>query len=100
MYYSMHVGDFLQFGGSLRIYTLTGPCEKMLPEEKVVLRDEDRRPKTSESAEKKYVKAPKIKIQFLGERHAQSGGSIQEQLQQATWGFDEDAVRLLPQSEE
>ena len=44
MYYSMHVGDFLQFGGSLRIYTLTGPSEKMLPEEKVVLRDEDRRP--------------------------------------------------------
>lgn len=103
MYYSMHVGDFLQFGGSFRIYTLTGPSEKMVPEEKVVLRDEDRRPKTSESSEsseKKYVKAPKIKIQFLGERHAQSGGSIQEQLQQATWGFDEDAVRLLARNKE
>ena len=72
----------------------------MLPEEKVVIREEDRRSKTSEPAEKKYVKAPKIKIQFLGERHAQDGGSIQEQLQQATWGFDEDAVRVIPRDEE
>lgn len=87
----MHVGDFLQFGGSTRVYTLTGPSDKMLPEEKVVIRDEDKRPKEQVSTEKKYVKAPKIKIKFLDERHAGDSG-IQEQLQQATWGFDEDAV--------
>ena len=90
----MHGGDFLQFGGSMRVYTLTGPSDKMLPEEKVVIREEDKRPKEKETSEKKYVKAPKIKIQYLGERHAGDSNGLQEQLQQATWGFDEDAVRL------
>ena len=90
----MHVGDFLQFGGSMRVYTLTGPSDKMLPEEKVVIREEDKRPKEKETSEKKYVKAPKLKIQDLGERHAGDSNGLQEQLQQATWGFDEDAVWL------
>lgn len=40
------------------------------------------------------MKAPKIKIQYLGERHAGDSNGLQEQLQQATWGFDEDAVWL------
>lgn len=46
----MHVGDFLQFGGSMRVYTLTGPSDKMLPEEKLVIREEDKRPKEKRPA--------------------------------------------------
>lgn len=33
----LHVGDFIQFGGSTRMYTVTGPSEMMEPETKVEL---------------------------------------------------------------
>ena len=90
-YTRIYVGDSIQFGGSLRMYTLTGPEDYMRPEQRVELKDEDRRSKESPKEEKK-VRVPKLKIRYLGERGSGINEELQRQLQESTWGFDEDAV--------
>lgn len=49
------------------MYTLTGPNEKMRPEKKVELKEEDRR-KPELPKPEKLVHVPKLKIRYLGER--------------------------------
>ena len=95
VYTRIYVGDSIQFGGSLRMYTLTGPEDYMRPEQKIELKDEDRRPRESpkeSSKVEKKVHVPKVKIRYLGERRAGMNEELQRQLQEGTWGFDEDAV--------
>lgn len=96
-YNRIYVGDAIQFGGSLRMYTLTGPDEYLRPEMKVELKDEDRRSKEMPKEVKKdttKVHAPKFKIRYLGERKSGVDADLQRQLQEGSWGFDEDAVRI------
>ncbi len=93
-YTRLYVGDYLQFGGSLRMYSLTGPSEFMRPEKKVELKEEDRRKNETKPKEEKKVHVPKLKIRFLGERGLGIDENLQQQLQEGTWGFDEDAVSM------
>ena len=77
------------------MYTLTGPEDYMRPEQRIELKDEDRRSKESpreEKKEEKKVRVPKLKIRYLGERGSGMNEELQRQLQESTWGFDEDAV--------
>ena len=77
------------------MYTLTGPEDYMRPEQRIELEDEDRRSKESpreEKKEEKKVRVPKLKIRYLGERGSGMNEELQRQLQESTWGFDEDAV--------
>jgi singapore isolate B (sub-type 7) whole genome shotgun sequence assembly, scaffold_2 len=75
------------------MYTLTGPNEKMRPEKKVELKEEDRR-KPELPKPEKLVHVPKLKIRYLGERPSGMNEELQKQLQEGTWGFDEDAVMM------
>lgn len=74
------------------MYSLTGPIEFMRPEKKVELKEEDRRKNETKTKDEKKVHVPKLKIRFLGERGMGVDENLQQQLQEGTWGFDEDAV--------
>ncbi len=76
------------------MYSLTGPSEFMRPEKKVELKEEDRRKNETKPKEEKKVHVPKLKIRFLGERGLGIDENLQQQLQEGTWGFDEDAVSM------
>lgn len=66
----------------------------MRPEKKVELKEEDRRKNETKPKEEKKVHVPKLKIRFLGERGLGIDENLQQQLQEGTWGFDEDAVSM------
>ena len=70
-YTPLHVGDYLQFGGSMRMYTLTGPSEMMQPEQEIkierqVLQEE----KVEEKKQERKYKVDKLNIVYLGEKKA------------------------------